>query len=299
MNAVKPKRRRTFEDELPDYVKKMTRPKKHLKLENVKNIEYSKNHDNMNVSVAFDQFFQEFFGIDAKEKFEFHKIVHDYPVPYTNVHKKFWEERLFLEERMKVCENDPNYIRYVMNCDSFSFNDKNDFQTVVHGVLHGITVMKLKLPNFHLGNGSYFKELKFNLKLFSKIMCNTPDGDLFKFILGFNFPPVSPSIKGFDEHGQVFALVSIYLKQLTDYYAFYEHCDNQKLQIESKDTPNFSVVQGKHFIGMIQIQNTIHTIVCSNQQQQENEDQTDGRVKHMLIKALNKCTSVMNEFIET
>lgn len=61
--------------------------------------------------------------------------MHDCYVPYTAAHRKFWEERNFIEERMKVCE-DENFNGYILNCESFSFNDDKDFQTVIHGVIH-------------------------------------------------------------------------------------------------------------------------------------------------------------------
>lgn len=193
--------------------------------------------------------------------------VFDYPydMPYSQQHVKFWENRFFIDEKMKVCQEEHDYFN-VLNCPDYDFNQSTDMQTTIHGVLYGMTVMKLRVPTFRMKDTTYLKELKFNLKPFTKIIPNTPDGDLFKFNLGFSIPTFSPATDGFEHQEEMYALILIYLKQLADYYSFYENHDCQVLQLEEKDTDNKSVINERQHMGLIQ--NAMKATIYGNQEQQ-------------------------------
>lgn len=292
----KPTKRRPFEDELPDFVQKMQKQPKRLKLNQLKDITDPTNiDDSMDHVICFEQFLDTFFPKDISDMLELNVESHYTKRTYSSEHVRFYEKRFFIDEKMKVSSIEEDYC-YVLNCPEFNFNQDTDFQSTLHGLLYGMTVMKLKVPTFRTKDGKYLKELKFNLKPFTKVISNTPDGDLFKFNLGFSIPTFSPASNGFEIEQELYAFILIYLRQLSDYYSFYEEQDYQRLHLELRDSSSKSIIDEGRHMGLIQ--NSIRATIFSNQEQQLAEDAVDGTIKSILIKALTKCNKEFEFFLE-
>lgn len=288
-SGVKPTRRRSFEDSLPDTVQKMCSPTKlprprRLSLRNLltQNMKPNRPQDwERKVSECLHTFYETYYG--DLDNYQCEVVYYDSKdnMKYTEDYRQFWESTAFINLSFdKVLDG----IDDASPCYRISHTENLKHYTEVVACLKGETLAVVYFPLMRPHNGRLMKSVTFDIQSVATMYHCNFDGHFFRFDLPTNLPNLTPCVRAHRPSTYLYGVINLYTCFLMQLHGKLEPTMFRKLQ----ENPS----------GLME--NDLELVSPPNQEHYEQVvDMCDGRpVKDRFKLALVKVSEKLNLFID-